>query len=214
MILQKYQVVYSSPQTIKIFKKYLFWQNIPIIPLLRVIFQLKIIKNSKKFKKKFKIQKINNLKFISYSLFFIFIFILKKKTNGCSGWRYFLTTTDTPPVTIRLQRRDDRFYSPARRVPIRNHQLTNLCRGQVHPAMKNIFHLRKKLVILDPHVAIGQRFECQKITDREMDMNINEQAHSRRNRSKSSTTIINLLVVCNKTKFRLESFITFEISIS
>jgi hypothetical protein len=29
---------------------------------------------------------------------------------------------DTPLVTVRLQRRTDRFYSPARRVLIRNHQ--------------------------------------------------------------------------------------------
>jgi hypothetical protein len=36
-----------------------------------------------------------------------------------------------------------------------------------------------------------------------------------RNQSRSSTTmIINVLVVYNKTKFRLESFITFERSIS
>jgi hypothetical protein len=33
---------------------------------------------------------------------------------------------NTPPVTVRLQLRDDRFYNPARRVPIRNHLLADL----------------------------------------------------------------------------------------
>jgi len=51
---------------------------------------------------------------------------------------------DTPLVTIYLQRRDDRFYSPARLVPIRNHQLANLGRSQVRPALENILHLREK----------------------------------------------------------------------
>jgi len=35
-----------------------------------------------------------------------------------------------------------------------------------------------------------------------------------RNRSRSSTTMMDLLIVYNKTKFRLESFITFKRSIS
>jgi hypothetical protein len=78
-----------------------------------------------------------------------------------------------------LQRRDDRFYSPARRVPIRNHQLADLGRAQARPALENILHLRKKLVILELQVAIGQYFECQKIIERRMDTNINEQVHGR-----------------------------------
>jgi hypothetical protein len=41
---------------------------------------------------------------------------------------------DTPPVTIHLQRRDDRFYSLARRILIRNHQLANLGRAQARRA--------------------------------------------------------------------------------
>jgi hypothetical protein len=86
---------------------------------------------------------------------------------------------DSPPITVCLQRRDDRFYSPARRVPIRNHQLTDLGRAQARPVLENIINLREKLVILEPQVAIDQRFECQKITERRMDMNINEQAHGR-----------------------------------
>jgi hypothetical protein len=45
--------------------------------------------------------------------------------------------------------------------------------------MKNIIHLREKLVILEPQVAIGQCFECQKIIVKKMDMNINKQAHGR-----------------------------------
>jgi hypothetical protein len=40
--------------------------------------------------------------------------------------------------------------------------------------------MREKIVILEPQVAIGQRFECQKIIERKMDMNINGQAHDRR----------------------------------
>jgi len=83
----------------------------------------------------------------------------------------------TLPVTVRLQRRDDRFYSSARRVLIRNHQLAGLSWAQVRPALKNILHLREKFVILEPQVAIGQRFEYKKITKKKMDMNINEQAH-------------------------------------
>jgi hypothetical protein len=67
---------------------------------------------------------------------------------------------DTPLVTVRLQCHDDRFYSPARQVPIRNHQLVDLSRIQAHPALENIFNVREKLVILEPQVAIGQRFEC------------------------------------------------------
>jgi hypothetical protein len=34
-------------------------------------------------------------------------------------------------------------------------------------------------MILEPQVAIDHRFECKKITERKMDMNINEQAHNR-----------------------------------
>jgi hypothetical protein len=41
-----------------------------------------------------------------------------------------------------------------------------------------ILHLKEKLVILEPQVAIGQSFECQKITKRKMDMNINKQVHN------------------------------------
>jgi hypothetical protein len=74
--------------------------------------------------------------------------------------------------------------------------------AQALPALKNILHLREKLMILEPQVAIGQRFECQKITKRKIDMNINEQAHaiyfSVRNQSRSSTSMIDLLIVCNK----------------
>jgi len=51
-----------------------------------------------------------------------------------------------------------------------------------------------------------------------MDMNINDKFtavdFSVRNQSRSSTMMINLPIVCNKTKFKLESFITFEILIS
>jgi hypothetical protein len=86
---------------------------------------------------------------------------------------------DTPSVTVRLQRHYDQFYSLARRVPIRNHQLADLDRSQARPTLKNILHLREKLVIIEPQVAIGQHFECQKITARKMDMNIDEQAHDR-----------------------------------
>jgi hypothetical protein len=96
------------------------------------------------------------------------------------GLRYFPTAPDipdTPLITIHLQHRDDRFYSPARRVLICNHQLPDLGQAEARPALKNILHLREKLVILEPYVAIGQRFECQKITERKIDMNINEEAH-------------------------------------
>jgi hypothetical protein len=58
-------------------------------------------------------------------------------------------------------------------------RFSDLGRAQARPTLKNILHLRKKLVILEPDVAIGQCFECQKkkITKRKMDMNIDEQAH-------------------------------------
>jgi hypothetical protein len=82
-------------------------------------------------------------------------------------------------VTVCLQHHDDRFYNLARRVPIRNHQLASLGRAQAHPALENILHLREKLVILEPQVTIGQRFECQKITEMKIDMNIDEQAYGR-----------------------------------
>jgi hypothetical protein len=50
---------------------------------------------------------------------------------------------DTPLVTVCLQRCDDRFYSPARRVfSIHNHQLVDLSRAQARPTLKNILHLR------------------------------------------------------------------------
>lgn len=78
-----------------------------------------------------------------------------------------------------MKRHYDRFYSPARRVPIRNYQLVDVDRAQDRPALENILHLREKLVILESQVAIGQRCKCQKITERKMDMNINEQAHGR-----------------------------------
>jgi hypothetical protein len=84
---------------------------------------------------------------------------------------------NSSPIIVRLQHRDHRFYSPARRVPVRNYQLVDLSRAQARSALENILHLREKLVILTPQVAIGQRFECQKITKRKMDMNIDEQAH-------------------------------------
>jgi hypothetical protein len=123
---------------------------------------------------------------------------------------------DTPPVTVRLQCHDDWFYSPARRVPIRNHQLADLHRTQACPALENILYLREKLVILEVQVAIGQRFECQKITHK------NGYEHQRTSghwflRHKPIEVFHNdedLLVICNKTKFRLELFITFKILIS
>jgi hypothetical protein len=61
---------------------------------------------------------------------------------------------------------------------IPNHQLADLARAQAHPTLENIIYLREKLVIFEPQVAIGQRFECQKIIERNIDININEQAHS------------------------------------
>jgi len=61
---------------------------------------------------------------------------------------------DTPSVIVRLQCHDDRFYSPAWRVPIRNHQLADLSRTQAHPALESILNVREKLVILEPQVAI------------------------------------------------------------
>jgi hypothetical protein len=83
---------------------------------------------------------------------------------------------DIPPVTVRLQRCDDWFYSLVRRVPICNHQFVS---AQARLALKNILKLREKLVIREPQVAIGERFECQKTTERKMDMNINKQTHGR-----------------------------------
>jgi hypothetical protein len=56
-----------------------------------------------------------------------------------------LDLPDTPPVTVRLQRRNDRFYSS---IPIHNHQLADLGRAQAYLTLKNILHLREKLVIL------------------------------------------------------------------
>jgi hypothetical protein len=104
-----------------------------------------------------------------------------------------------------LQHCDERIYSPARQVSICNHQLTDLSRAQASPALKNIVHLREKLVIFDPQVTIGQRFECQKIIERKMDMNINEQKQNKievtavdfsvKNRSRSSNKMIELFVV-------------------
>jgi hypothetical protein len=85
-------------------------------------------------------------------------FILFLKKDGCLGCHYFPTATRSSRHLfghVRLQRRDDQFYSPTRRVLVRNHQLANLDRAQACPALENIFHLRKKLVILEPQVAIG-----------------------------------------------------------
>jgi hypothetical protein len=98
---------------------------------------------------------------------------------GCIISQPQLDLSDTPSVTVRLQRRDDRFYSPAWRILIRNHQLVDLDRAQTRPALENILYLREKLVILERWVVIDQRFECQKITKRKMNMNITEQARSR-----------------------------------
>jgi hypothetical protein len=42
---------------------------------------------------------------------------------------------DTPSVTVRLQRHDDRFYSPTRKVLIRNHQFADLGRAQARSAL-------------------------------------------------------------------------------
>jgi hypothetical protein len=72
------------------------------------------IKNSKK------IQKINKLKFISFIYYFF------KKIDV---WNDVISQLqpdlpDSPSITVHLQRRDDRFYSPTRRVPIRNHQIS------------------------------------------------------------------------------------------
>jgi hypothetical protein len=52
------------------------------------------------------------------------------------------------------------FIARLRRVPIRNHQLADLGRAQVRPALENIIYLREKLVILEPQVAFGQYFKC------------------------------------------------------
>jgi hypothetical protein len=57
---------------------------------------------------------------------------------------------DIPPITVHLQCGDNRFYSPAQQVPVRNHQLADLGRAQAHSALKNIIHLREKLVIPEP----------------------------------------------------------------
>jgi len=92
-----------------------FLQNIPIIPLPRTIFQLK------------KLQKINKLKF-----YFLFLF---KKNMGVWSGVISLPRPDLPDtlsITVRLHR-DDRFYSPTRRVSICNHQLADLGRAQVRP---------------------------------------------------------------------------------
>jgi hypothetical protein len=73
-------------------------------------------------KKNSKIQKkINNFFF-----FFIIIFLKKMDVEGCVIFQLRLDL----PVTVRLQRLDDRFYSSVRRVPIRNHQLADLSRAQ------------------------------------------------------------------------------------
>lgn len=58
--------------------------------------------------------------------------------------------SDTSLVIVRLQHCDERFYNPARQVPIRNHQLADLGRAQARPALENIIHLREKLVIPEP----------------------------------------------------------------
>lgn len=108
---------------------------------------------------------------------------------------------DTPLVTICLQCRDDRFYSPARWVSIRNHQLANLGRAQAHLALKNILHMREKLVILDPHVAIDQRFEYQKITERK-----NRYEHQRT----SSRPLISLLETDRGFLQRWRTFFLFS----
>jgi hypothetical protein len=86
----------------------------------------KIKKNYKKLKKLKKLTKI--LFFIFYFLFFIFYFLFLKKMGVWGGIisQPRPDLPDTLPITVCLQRRDDRFYSPARRVPIRNHQLPDL----------------------------------------------------------------------------------------
>jgi hypothetical protein len=59
---------------------------------------------------------------------------------------------DTSQVIVRLQRCNDRFYSSAWQVSVRNHQFADLGRAQARPTLKNIIHLREKFVILDPQV--------------------------------------------------------------
>jgi hypothetical protein len=74
-----------------------------------------------------KIQKINKLKFYYY-YFFKYIYIYMGVWDSVMS-QPRPDLLDTPPVTVRLQCRDDRFYSTARRISIRNHQLADL--GQV-----------------------------------------------------------------------------------
>jgi hypothetical protein len=76
----------------------------------------------------------------------------KKKMGVLSGVISQLRPNllDTPLVTVRLQRCDDQFYSPVRRVLIHNHQLIDLSRAQTCHALENILHLRENLVILKP----------------------------------------------------------------
>uniref|UniRef100_A0A2P2Q6D0 Uncharacterized protein n=1 Tax=Rhizophora mucronata TaxID=61149 RepID=A0A2P2Q6D0_RHIMU len=78
-----------------------------------------------------------------------------------------------PPVALVFQGRNDRFQGPAWRVPVRDHELTDLGRTQCRSALKNLLHLGKQLVILDSQVTIRQCLERREITQREMDMDIN-----------------------------------------
>jgi hypothetical protein len=52
---------------------------------------------------------------------------------------------DTFPVTVCLQRHDERFYSPTRQVSVRNYQLADLGRAQAIPALENILYWRENL---------------------------------------------------------------------
>jgi hypothetical protein len=125
--------------------------------------KIKTIMKKKNFKKKTKI-----LFLISY-YYFKKEKRKKKKKDGCLGWCYFTTATQSsrhpsghcPFATPWWV--DDQFYSLVWWVLIHNHHLADLGRAQARLTLENIFNLREKLVILEPQVTIGQRFECQKI---------------------------------------------------
>lgn len=86
---------------------------------------------------------------------------------------------DTPPITDHLQRYDDRFIAKLNEFWFVIISLLISAEFKLAPLWKISSTWEKKLVILEPQVAIDQRFECQKITKRKINMNINKQAHGR-----------------------------------
>ena len=78
----------------------------------------------------------------------------------------------TPPIAVRSQRPDHRFNRPARRPPIRDHQLSDLRGAQTRPARENLLHAREQLVLVHAEITTRELLERREIAHGKMNVNV------------------------------------------